>query len=236
MSTPHIAAASGDFAKVCLLPGDPLRAEFIAKNFLTEARCVTQVRNMLGFTGRYKGQTVSVMGSGMGIPSSAIYYHELITEYGVDTLIRVGTCGTTLESVKLNDIIFAQAACTNSSFNRNRFAGFDYAAVADFSLLKTATETATALNYPHHVGSIFTTDSFYDADHSSHELYDRFGLLGVDMESAGLYSIAAEQGKRALSILTVSDHLLRGENASPEQRQSGYEAMLQIALETAQKS
>lgn len=232
MATPHIDAAHGAFAEVCLMPGDPLRAKFIADSYLEQVECVTSVRNMFGFTGYYQGRRVSVMGSGMGIPSSAIYYHELMAYYGVETIIRVGTCGATLGAVNLNDIIFAQGACTDSTFNRNRFGGLDYAAIANFELLQIATARAAEYTSQFHVGNIFTTDRFYDADPNLNTLFERYRLLGVDMESAGLYSIAAEHGKRALSILTVSDHLIRGEHASAEQRQVGYQTMLKIALDT----
>ncbi len=231
MTTPHINAEQGAFAPICLLPGDPLRAQFIADNFLTNAKQVTNVRNMFGYTGSYRGQSVSVMGTGMGIPSCSIYATELIRHYGVKQLIRVGSCGAILPHIKLRDIILAQGASTDSAVNRQRFGGFDFAALADFSLLSQVASYAHATQTPVHVGNVFSADLFYQDDAGLRDLFTKYQILGIEMEAAGLYSVAAEHGVSALTVLTVSDHLERNEVMSSEERQSGFHNMVKLTLE-----
>jgi len=231
MATPHIEARAGDFAETCLLPGDPLRAKYIAETFLDEVRPVNGVRNMLGFTGRYRGTPVSVMGSGMGIPSLSIYAKELITDYGVKNLIRVGSCGAVGREVGLRDIILGIGACTDSGVNRARFGGMDYAAVADFDLLRRAVEGAARLGLEVRVGNLFSADLFYAPDPVVYDTMERMGVLAVEMEAAGLYGCAAEFGARALAVCTVSDHLRTGESLSSTERECGFADMLKIALE-----
>ncbi|WP_172254643.1 purine-nucleoside phosphorylase [Saccharibacillus deserti] len=229
----HIEAKVGDIAETILLPGDPLRAKFIADTYLEDVVCYNQVRGMLGFTGTYKGRRVSVQGSGMGIPSFAIYANELISEYGVKNLIRVGTCGGMQESVRVRDVILAQAACTDSSMNRNTFPGFDFAPIASFGLLKEAYERAVDKGLNVHVGNILSSDIFYRDDKTVTTKLMEYGVLGVEMETTALYSLAAKFGVNALTILTVSDHLLTGEETTSAERQSTFNDMMEVALETA---
>lgn len=230
MSTPHIDAEPGDFAGLCLLPGDPLRAKYIAESFLEEVRQVNGVRNMLAFTGTYEGQPVSVMGSGMGIPSLSIYAKELITEFGVQKLVRVGSCGAVAKEVALREIVIGIGACTDSGVNRTRFAGLDYAAVADFGLLRGAVETAERLGIAARVGNLFSADLFYTPDVGVFETMERMGVLAVEMEAAGLYGCAAEFGAKALAICTVSDHIRTGEALSATERESSFADMMKVAL------
>jgi purine-nucleoside phosphorylase len=232
MPTPHISAEKGDFAPTILLPGDPLRAQHIAENFLDDPRQVTAVRNMLGYTGTYRGIPVSVMGTGMGIPSASIYATELVTEYGVERLIRVGSCGGILPSVKIRDVILAIGACTDSGVNRVRYGGYDFAATADFALLRAAAEAAEAKGVPVKVGNVHSADLFYNPDPEAFDRMEAMGVLAVEMEAAGLYGVAAEKGARALTILTVSDHVRTGEATSSEERQQTFNEMVDIALET----
>ncbi len=232
MSTPHIAASKGDFAPSILLPGDPLRAAHIAENFLDDARQVTAVRNMLGFTGSYQGIPVSVMGTGMGIPSASIYVTELISEFGVERLIRVGSCGGILPSVNMRDVILAIGACTDSHVNRARYGGLDFAATADFGLLQAAAGAAAALGIEVKVGNVHSADLFYNPDPQAFDRMESMGVLAVEMEAAGLYGVAAEKGARALAICTVSDHVRTGEWSTIEERQEALEDMVKIALET----
>lgn len=229
----HIEAKVGDIAETILLPGDPLRAKFIADTYLEDVVQYNQVRGMLGFTGTYKGQRISVQGSGMGIPSFAIYANELISEYGVKNLIRVGTCGGMQESVRVRDVILAQAACTDSSMNRNTFPGFDFAPIASFGLLKEAYERAVEKGLNVHVGNILSSDIFYRDDKTVTTKLMEYGVLGVEMETTALYSLAAKFGVNALTILTVSDHLLTGEETTSAERQSTFNDMMEVALETA---
>ncbi|GGO05515.1 purine-nucleoside phosphorylase [Saccharibacillus kuerlensis] len=229
----HIEAKVGDIAETILLPGDPLRAKFIADTYLEDVVCYNQVRGMLGFTGTYKGKRISVQGSGMGIPSFAIYANELISEYGVKNLIRVGTCGGMQESVRVRDVILAQAACTDSSMNRNTFPGFDFAPIASFGLLKEAYERAVEKGLNVHVGNILSSDIFYRDDKTVTTKLMQHGVLGVEMETTALYSLAAKFGVNALTILTVSDHLLTGEETTSAERQSTFNDMMEVALETA---
>lgn len=229
----HIGAKEGAIAETILLPGDPLRAKHIAETYLSDVACYNEVRGMLGFTGTYKGKRVSVQGTGMGIPSISIYVNELIREYGVKNLIRVGTCGAMQEKVRLRDVVIAQAACTDSSMNDHYFDGYDYAPIADFSLLKAAYEQAVQKGLQPHVGNIFTSDIFYREDKSTVEKLMQHGVLAVEMETAALYTIAARYGVRALTIMTVSDHLLSGEETTSAERQTTFNDMLEAALETA---
>ncbi|HKX75286.1 MAG TPA: purine-nucleoside phosphorylase [Acidimicrobiia bacterium] len=231
MATPHISASPGDFAEAVLLPGDPLRAKYIADNFLENARQVTGVRNMLGFTGSYQGMPVSAMGTGMGIPSASIYATELITEYGVKRLIRVGSCGGVSTDVKLRDVIIATGACTDSNVNRLRYSGWDFAAVADLRLAWAAVEAARSLDKPVTVGTIHSADLFYNPNQGVWDVLNAMNVVAVEMEAAGLYGVAAEKRARALTIVTVSDHIRTGESTTSEERESSFGDMVEIALE-----
>lgn len=230
MPTPHISAEKGEFAPSILLPGDPLRAEHIANNFLEDVKQVNAVRNMLGFTGSYEGVPVSVMGTGMGIPSASIYATELITEYGVERLIRVGSCGAVQTSVAIRDVILAIGACTDSGVNRVRYGGDDFAATADYWLLNAAEQAAAARGIQVKVGNVHSADLFYNPDPGSFDRMESMGVLAVEMEAAGLYGVAAEKGGRALTIATVSDHIRTGEATSSEERQQTFDEMVEIAL------
>ncbi|APE31618.1 purine-nucleoside phosphorylase [Halomonas aestuarii] len=232
MATPHINAERGDFADTVLMPGDPLRATYIAETFLEEVRQVNTVRSMSGYTGRYKGRPISVMGHGMGIPSASIYAKELITDYGVERLIRVGSCGAVRDDVAVRDVVIGMGACTDSGVNRTRFAGMDFAATADFALTRHAVDAAAALSVPVKVGNLFSADLFYDPRPETAELLKRYGIVGVEMEAAGLYGVAAEFGARAATICTVSDHILKGDSLSSDERQSTFDEMMEIALDS----
>jgi purine-nucleoside phosphorylase len=231
--TPHISAAADAFADTVLLPGDPLRAKHIAETYLDDVAEITAVRNMLGFTGTYRGTRLSVMGTGMGIPSASIYATELVREYGVKQLIRVGTCGAVRDDIDLRDIIVATGASTDSGVNRRRFGGRDFAAVADFALTRAAVEAAERLGIPVRVGTLFSGDLFYGPDDDLLEAMQRMGILAVEMEAAGLYGVAAEEGVAALAICTVSDHVVTHEETSSDERQTAFTQMMEIALETA---
>ncbi|MHB8913279.1 MAG: purine-nucleoside phosphorylase [Lysobacter sp.] len=233
MSTPHIDAEPGAIADTVLLPGDPLRARHIAQEFLDDAVEVNTRRNMLGYTGRYRGLRVSVMGSGMGIPSCAIYATELARVYGVRRIVRVGTCGG-VGDVALGDLLLTQAASTDSNFNRLQFGGHDLAACADFGLLRAVADTASRQGIGLRVASVFSTDCFYggDADLIARLLQHR--IAGIEMESAGLYGLAMREGIQALSVLTVSDHLQRGEHMPAEQREQGLSRMTALVLDSLQ--
>ncbi|MEI6387265.1 MAG: purine-nucleoside phosphorylase [Spirochaetota bacterium] len=226
----HISAAKGEIAEAVLLPGDPLRAKFIAENWLEEPVRFNEIRNMFGYTGRYKGARVSVMGTGMGMPSLSIYVNELLREYGVKKLIRVGTCGALVEKVKIRDLILGMASSTDSAVNKIRFAGMDYAPTASFRLLALAHRIATESGFKVHVGPILSSDSFYSEDPNQWKLWARFGILGVEMESAELYTLAAKFEAEALAILTVSDHLVTGETAPAVERQTQFKAMAELGL------
>lgn len=232
MSTPHIDARPGDFADTVLLPGDPLRARHIAQNFLSDVVEVAARRNMLGYTGCYRGQRVSVMGGGMGIPSTAIYATELARVYGVRRIIRVGTCGG-LGAAQLGDILLAQSASTDSRCNRLAFGELDLAACADFSLLRTAVETAGRLGTAVRVAHVFSTDTFYDDAPERLALLRRHRVLGVEMEAAGLYGLAMREGFQALAVLTVSDHLDHDSHLDAAEREQGLGRMAELALDTA---
>jgi purine-nucleoside phosphorylase len=231
MPTPHISARKGDFAPSILLPGDPLRARHIAENFLEDVTPVNEVRNMLGYTGSYQGVPISVMGTGMGIPSASIYATELITEYGVERLIRVGSCGGILSSVQLRDVILAIGACTDSGVNRVRYGGYDFAATADYALLRAAADAAEARGIAVKVGNIHSADLFYNPDPEAFDRMESMGVLAVEMEAAGLYGVAAEKGGRALTIATVSDHVRTGASTTSEEREQTFDDMVVLALE-----
>ncbi len=228
----HINAAEGQIAESILLPGDPLRAKFIAENFLQDIICYNEIRGMYGFTGLYKGMKVSVQGTGMGIPSIAIYTTELIESYGVKNLIRVGTCGSYKKEVKVRDLVIGMAASTDSNINRNRFNGMNYAPTASFKLLKKAYDIAVEKGYEPKVGNIFSSDTFYNDNAEEWKKWAAFGCLAVEMEAAALYTIAARNNVDALALLTVSDHLLTGELTSAEERQKTFTKMVEVALET----
>ncbi len=229
----HIGADAAQIAEAVLLPGDPLRAQYVAETYLEDPECYNRVRGMLGFTGIYQGKKVSVQGTGMGIPSISIYVHELIAEYGAKRLIRIGTCGALQEGMELGDVVLAQAASTNSAVNRIRFDGCDFAPAANFELLNNAYEAACERGVAVRVGTVLTSDTFYSDDPESWKLWARYGVLAVEMETAALYTLTAGHHVHGLSILTVSDSLVTKEIATAEQRQKGYTAMMEIALQVA---
>jgi purine-nucleoside phosphorylase len=229
--TPHIAAQTGDFAEAILLPGDPLRAQFIAETYFSDVKQVNAVRNMLGFTGVYKDMPISVMGTGMGIPTASIYVSELIDEYAVKRLVRVGSCGGVSSDVGVRDVIIASGASTDSSVNRTRYAGWDYAAIADFDLAQTAAGAARTAGLNVKVGNVHSADLFYNPNPEAIDVMDRMGVLAVEMEAAGIYGAAAERRARALTILTVSDHVRTGESTTSDERERGFGQMVEIALE-----
>jgi len=229
----HIGAKAGQIAEAVLLPGDPLRAQFVAETYLEDPECYSRVRGMLGFTGAYKGKKVSIQGTGMGIPSISIYVHELIAEYGAKRLIRIGTCGALQEALKLGEVVLAQAACTDSAVNRIRFQGCDFAPAASFELLLKAHQAAGQRGVAALVGTVLTSDTFYSDDPESWKIWARYGVLAAEMETAALYTLAAHHAVQGLSILTVSDSLVTRETASTEQRQHSYTDMMEIALQVA---
>ncbi|WP_439239699.1 purine-nucleoside phosphorylase [Lonepinella sp. BR2919] len=230
--TPHINAPEGAFADVVLMPGDPLRAKFIAEKFLDNVQEVTNVRNMLGYTGTYKGRRISVMGHGMGIPSCSIYSKELITEYGVKKIIRVGSCGAVRQDVKVRDVVIGIGACTDSKVNRIRFRDNDFAAIADFDMAQAAVQAAKNKGVKVRTGNLFSADLFYSPDVAMFDVMEKYGILGVEMEAAGIYAVAAEYGAKALCICTVSDHIRTGEQTSSEERQLTFNEMIEIALDS----
>ena len=229
----HIGAENGEIADTVLMPGDPLRAKFIAENFLKDAVCYTEVRGMYGYTGTYKGKKVSVQGSGMGIPSISIYVNELIDQYGVKRIMRIGSCGALHESVKIRDIILAMSSSTDSCLNDVTFKGMTFAPTASYTLFSQAVEAAKSLKLPFHAGNILSTDIFYNDDPEEWKIWSRHGVLAVEMEAAALYTIAAKKGIDALAILTVSDSLVTGEATTSEERQNTFTQMMELALETA---
>jgi len=226
----HIGAKPGDIAPTILLPGDPLRAKFIAENLLEDAVCFNKVRGMYGYTGRWEGKTVSVMGTGMGMPTLSIYAHELIREYGVKTLIRVGTCGALQSELEIGDLVLPMTSSTNALTNKRHFGGMDYAPSANFDLLLQAHVLAEKRSAKVHVGGVLSSDNFYENDSQEWKKWAEFGVLAVEMETTALYTIAARFDARALSILTVSDSLVTGETASSQQRERGFPLMAEIAL------
>ncbi|WP_017187123.1 purine-nucleoside phosphorylase [Alkalibacillus haloalkaliphilus] len=235
MST-HIGANKGDIADKILLPGDPLRAKYIAETFLENVTCYNEVRGMYGYTGTYKGERISVQGTGMGVPSIAIYVNELIQEYDVQKLIRVGSCGALTEDVKVRDVILAQTATTDSQMNRMVFGGVDYAPAADFGLLKNAYDVGEERGLNLRVGNVFTSDSFYRDN--AMELFNKlaeYNVLAVEMEATALYTIAAKYNREALAVLTVSDHIITGEETTAQERQTTFNDMIEVALDAAIK-
>jgi purine-nucleoside phosphorylase len=230
----HIEAKPGEIAESILLPGDPLRAKYIAETFLEDVVCYNQVRGMLGYTGTFKGNRVSVQGTGMGMPSASIYIHELINDYGVKNLIRIGTCGAIQQDVKIRDVIIAQAAATDSAIIRNDFPGYDFPQIGNFGLIKKAYEAGTEKGMTIHVGNVLSSDRFYNKKNMYTELAEH-GVLAVEMEAAGLYYLAAQFGVKALTLLTVSDHILTGEQTSSEERQTTFNDMIEVALATVAK-
>jgi len=230
----HIGAKKGDIAGTILLPGDPMRAKFIAENFLEDIICYNEVRGMYGFTGTYKGKRISVQGTGMGMPSHSIYVNELITEYGVKNLIRVGSCGSMSEEIKIRDIILAMGACSNSKMNEIRFKGADFAPTANFDLLLKAYQAAGEKGIDVKVGNVLSSDFFYEDDPEGWKLWSKYGVLAVEMETAELYTLAARYGVNALAILTVSDSLVTGELTTSEEREQTFTEMMEIALELAE--
>jgi purine-nucleoside phosphorylase len=234
MATPHIQAALGDFAKTVLMPGDPLRAKYIADTFLTNVKQVNTVRNMFGFTGLYKGKPVSVMASGMGMPSMGIYSHELFTTFAVDTIIRVGTTGAYVKQAKLFDIIIAQGASTDSNWaSQFQLRNGTFSALGSFSLLEQAVQQCRNMNAPFHVGNVLSSDVFYDVDPDKWKKWEALGVLGVEMEAYALYANAARLGKKALAIMSVSDSFHYQEILTPQQREVGLKLMLEVALSIA---
>jgi purine-nucleoside phosphorylase len=230
----HIGAEAGQVAPTVLLPGDPLRARWIAETFLDDATCYSEVRGMYGFTGTWRGQPVSVQGSGMGQPSMSIYVNELFQDYGVRRIVRVGSCGALTERVALRDVVIALGVCTDSSMNRLRFHGLDYAPVADFGLLRAAHDAAAARDdVTAHVGLIFSGDTFYSPRPELMEPMVDHGVLAVEMEASALYTLAAAYGRQALAVCTVSDHIVTGEETTSEEREQGFGPMVEIALAAA---
>lgn len=233
MATPHNNARMGDIAKTVLMPGDPLRVEYIAKNYMEDAVCFNKVRGMLGYTGTYKGRKISVMGSGMGMPSMGIYSYELYKMYDVDNIIRVGSAGAFKDDINLKDIVIAQAACTDSNYMSQFKLPGTFAPVGDYNLISTAAGKAEELGLNVRVGNILSTDSFYTYDPLDNDAWKRMGVLCVDMEAAALYANAAALSKKALCMLTISDHLYKSEKLDAAERQEGFNDMIKLALEVA---
>ena len=229
----HIGAEKGDIAETILLPGDPLRAKFVAENLMEGAVCYNEVRGMYGYTGTYKGKRISVQGSGMGMPSLSIYVNELIRDYGVKNLMRIGSCGGLQPDIELRDVLLAQCASTDSSMNRLRFEGMDFAPGASFELLYAAYENAKSMGIPVKVGNILSEDTFYSEDNEFWKLWAKYGVLAVEMETSALYTLAARFGVRALTILTVSDNLVTEAVTTSEEREKTFTDMMKLALETA---
>lgn len=233
MTTPHNRAADTDYAEAVLLPGDPLRARHIAQAYLSDAREISNTRGMLGYTGHWRGQRLSVMGSGMGIPSCVLYATELVRQHGVRRLLRVGTCGAVKPGLRLGDLVLAVGASTDSRVNRQRFGGHDFAAVASWPMLRTLADTAAAAGLALHAGNIFSSDLFYHPDDMLTARLAAMGLLGIEMEAAGLFGVAAAEGVDAAALLTVSDHLLEHTAMDPAEREQGLDRMIRLALDAA---
>jgi purine-nucleoside phosphorylase len=229
----HIEAKKGEIAETVLMPGDPLRAKWIAETFLENAFCYNKIRGMLGYTGIYKGRRISVQGSGMGIPSAMIYYHELIIEYGVKNIIRVGSAGSYQKDIKLRDIVLAMAASTTSGINNSRFINSDYSPTANFDLLLNASQYAKQNNIKIKAGNVLSADEFYEDNLEAYKLWAKYGVLCVEMEAAGLYTIASKYNVKALAILTISDSLVTGEQISSSERETSFNEMVNIALNIA---
>ena len=241
MATPHNAAKPGDFGKTVLMPGDPLRAKFIAETFFTEPKLVNNVRGVQGYTGTYKGVKVSVMASGMGMPSIGIYSHELYNEYGVENILRVGSAGAYQKDVHVRDLVLAQAACTDSNWAKQFHLPGTFAPISDYTLLSAAAQLAEEMKMPYHVGNVVSSDVFYGDHAGVPEALDgtyawsKMGVLAVEMEAAALYMNAARYHKRALAICTISDHILTGEVTTADERQNSFTQMMELALEVAVK-
>ncbi|MBT8375823.1 MAG: purine-nucleoside phosphorylase [Bacteroidia bacterium] len=229
----HIGAKKGDIAETILLPGDPLRAKWIAETFLENPVCFNKIRGMLGYTGTYKGKKVSTMGTGMGVPSISIYANELITEFGVKNLIRVGSAGSYQKHVKIRDVVLAMAASSTSGVNELRFGGADYAPTADFELFIKAVNSAKSKNIPIKAGNVLSSDEFYEDNSEAYKKWSKFGVLCVEMEAAGLYTVAAKHNVSALAILTISDSLVTKERITSKDRETTFRSMMEIALELA---
>ena len=236
MATPHINAAPGDFAKTVLMPGDPLRSKFIAETYLEDRRLVNNVRGVQGYTGTYKGVPVSVMASGMGMPSIGIYSYELFNFFGVENILRVGSAGALSEKLHVRDIVLGQGACTNSSFGDQFGFRGHFAPIADFTLLRTAADIAAERGLPCAVGNLLSSDPFYNDDPNANLPWIKLGVLAVEMEAAALYYNAARAGKKALAICTISDHIITGEVTTAEERQNSFTQMMELALEVAVRS
>ncbi|WP_054026254.1 purine-nucleoside phosphorylase [Bacillus sp. FJAT-28004] len=231
----HIEAKIGEIAESVLLPGDPLRAKYIAETFLENVVCYNNVRGMLGFTGTYKGNRVSIQGTGMGMPSASIYIHELINDYGAKNLVRIGTCGAIQDDVNLRDVLIAQAAATDSAIIRNQFPGYDFPQIGSFDLIKTAYEIGEGKGLNLRVGNVLSSDVFYTEDKDAVTKLGRYGVLAVEMETAALYYLTVKFGVKGLSLLTVSDHILTGEQTTAQERQTTFNDMIEVALETVAK-
>lgn len=231
--TPHIAASPEDFAKTVLMPGDPKRSEFIAKNFLDSAMLVNDIRGVKGYTGLYKGKRVSVMASGMGMPSIGIYSYELYNFFGVENIIRIGSAGSLCEDIRLKDLVFAMSASTNSAFSKQYVLDGSFAPCADYALLSAAVDAAKRLGATVHVGNILSADTYYDDNPNCLEKWRKMGVMAVEMEAAALYMTAARAGKRALAVCTVSNSILTGEEMPPEEREKTFTQMILTSLETA---
>ncbi len=233
MATPHISAEKGDFAPTVLMPGDPLRSKFIAENYLDNPRLVNNVRGVQGYTGSYRGCPVSVMASGMGMPSIGIYSYELFSFYGVENILRVGSAGAMSEKLRLRDIVLGEGACTNSNFGVQYGVQGAFAPIADFGLLRLAANAAEKRGLSYAVGNLYSSDIFYNDDPEVTARWQKLGVLAVEMEAAALYMNAARTGKKALAICTISDHLLTGEETTAEERQNTFRDMMELALEVA---
>ena len=231
--TPHNTAKKEDIAKRVLMPGDPLRAKFIAENFIDNARCVNEVRNMFAYTGTYKGEPVTIMGSGMGMPSIAIYSYELFNFYDVESIIRIGSAGAYADKLGLGDIVVAQAACADSNFMSQYNLPGTFAPIADFGLLESAVKASREAGIPVHVGNVVSSDIFYNAASDANDRWKRMGVLAIEMETAALYANAIYAGKRALGMFTISDHIYTGEAMPAKERQLGFEKMIKVALEVS---
>ncbi len=239
--TPHIKATPADFAPTVLMPGDPLRAQFIAENFLTDARLVNNVRGIQGYTGTYEGEPVSVMASGMGMPSIGIYSYELYNVFGVQNIMRIGSAGAMVPHIRVRDIVMGMGACTNSRFAHQYRLPGDFAPICSYAMLRTCVETAEELGVAYHVGNLLSSDTFYNdeaglsEEQTSRAAWSKMGVMAVEMEAAALYMNAARLGKNALAICTISDHLITGEATTAEERQTSFTQMMELALKTAVK-
>lgn len=232
MCTFHINSKKNDFSDIVLMPGDPIRAKYIAENYLSNFQQINKTRLMLAYTGYYKNKKISVMSHGIGIPSASLYTRELITEYNVKKIIRIGTCGAVRDDINLRDVVIGLGASTDSKFNRIRFHNHDYAAIADFNITYNVFLVAKKMNIKIHIGNFFTTDSFY-TDQNMLDTLKNYNIIGIDMETAGIYSVASELKAQALSICTVSDHILKKESVSSTDRESSFDDMIILALETS---